>query len=646
MTTSFEVFPKKFDCKQVKKDKVEVWICCFQDAISFNEVLEEDSKKLLRLWLIDDASQWMLDIQSIADSESWDVSRWLEELKLKFGVKPSDKLGDIWKIAELRKDKELQWCDFNKEFKKYLNTIPSNLYTDEWVKQTYLKSIASVDKDIWWAVYKDNKGKILEVLIKEIEEISNEKEEGLRGVKDIEQDKKVGITKPESATTTSLTESKPETTGKEKSEIAELTDAFKNWVLLDQRKSTPQNPSNYRCYVCGKRGHYSKECPKSPFNERNERLKSESGANPGSSLLAIHSEIRECHADAMESIPNSAKRIRVDELINIPIRAVDPRQSRLGKPKKQAKKKPKPRTKMTEWPNRVLDSSAQISVRELLSLKPSLLNELLSCLRKSSFKESRSIFYAEKDQDKERSESLFTPSYILMRYGNQDLPILIDTGASYPLINQDILSKLGIQAIKMKNPLFIQLVSGKTIKLEEKCRMTLVMENDEVVLNFVIMENCAVSVLLGMDGCKSLKFRLYYDKNILSYKYNNSRGSVQLHSRETIYDELMDWESEHEGSDDSTDDEDSDDSQDEIVPLFYASLESEINGLGSPGPEELENSPEMEMSVPPQVSLVVERYSQLFKINEFTHPEIKDSVFDIIVPEDSSPPHCYLRRYL
>ncbi|OMJ28651.1 hypothetical protein AYI69_g1876, partial [Smittium culicis] len=132
MTTSFEVFPKKFDCKEVKKDKVDVWISCFQDAISFNEVLEEDSKKLLRLWLIDDAAQWMLDIQSIADSESWDLSRWLEELKLKFGVKPSDKLGDIWKIAELRKDKELQWCDFNKEFKKYLNTIPSNLYTDEW----------------------------------------------------------------------------------------------------------------------------------------------------------------------------------------------------------------------------------------------------------------------------------------------------------------------------------------------------------------------------------------------------------------------------------------------------------------------------------------------------------------------------------
>ncbi|OMJ27353.1 hypothetical protein AYI69_g3210 [Smittium culicis] len=107
-----------------------------------------------------------------------------------------------------------------------------------------------------------------------------------------------------------------------------------------------------------------------------------------------------------------------------------------------------------------------------------------------------------------------------------------------------------------------------------------------------------------MNGCKSLKFRLYYDKKILSYRGNNHRGLVQLHSRENIYDELLDWEREEERSDYDTEEEESDYSQDEIVLMYYASLESEINGIGSPEEEKTASLAEIIDSITAPVKLV------------------------------------------
>ncbi|OMJ26574.1 hypothetical protein AYI70_g55 [Smittium culicis] len=345
-------------------------------------------------------------------------------------------------------------------------------------------------------------------------------------------------------------------------------------MLLNQRRATPQIASSYLCLVCGKRVHYSKECPKSPLNESKNLSKQEPSGPPNKSLLDFNSEELERPADALISIPNSSKRMRVDEIINSPLKAVDHRESRLDKPKKSVKKKKtKPKARIPEWSTLILNSSAQISVRGLLSIKQSLLSEILSCLRKRNSAESCHIFYAENGNTEISNDKTFTSSYIMMRYKNRDLPILIDTGASYSLMNKEIVTKLGIPLKKMRKPIFIQSVSGKTIKLEEKCRITVVLENEEQIeVDSVIMENCAVPVLLGIDGCKSLKVRLYYDKNLLSYKFNDNRESVKLHSRENIYEELIDWESEE--SDTMTSTYESDESHDEILPLFYASLES------------------------------------------------------------------------
>ncbi|OMJ12898.1 hypothetical protein AYI69_g9221 [Smittium culicis] len=333
-----------------------------------------------------------------------------------------------------------------------------------------------------------NKGKTYDTLMKEIEDISKEKEEGLRRVEDQGPETKYKTKNLEPMAVTSAPVSTPETKNKEKSEIAELKDAFKSWVLLNKSKPTPQEQPVEARFWC----HSGKFSVGNTLRQCRMSRRS----------TGFHTEF--CEADQGG---------RLDQNTN----------------------------------------EGQGSGRQ-------------------------------------KNENSFDPSYILMRFEKHDLPILIDTGASYYLINKEL-------------------------------------------------------VLLGMNGCKSLKFRLYYDKNILSYRGNSHRGLVQLHSRDTIYDKLVDWMSEDKWSEYDTKDEEGDYSQDEIVPMYYASLESEIKGIEKSEVEELTSPAKIKDSIPAPVKLLVEKYRNLFSIDEFSHPKIKDAVFEITLPAYTSPPPCYLRRY-
>ncbi|OMJ27823.1 hypothetical protein AYI69_g2716, partial [Smittium culicis] len=180
MPISFEVFPPKFGGTKEENKTLVAWSTSFADAIAFNSCSSEVSINLFKLWLQGDAATWRMKLQPVATEEKWSLETWLSKIKIRFAREEID--GDLVTLSQMKKDKDKSWIEFNNEINAYINTIPKDLYTEKWLKKTYLEIVSRADLDIWKIIYKESKDEPLQKVMIEVVATSKLLSQGLQAI--------------------------------------------------------------------------------------------------------------------------------------------------------------------------------------------------------------------------------------------------------------------------------------------------------------------------------------------------------------------------------------------------------------------------------------------------------------------------------
>ncbi|OMJ09990.1 hypothetical protein AYI70_g10602 [Smittium culicis] len=272
----------------------------------------------------------------------------------------------------------------------------------------------------------------------------------------------------------------------------------------------------------------------------------------------------------------------------------------LGSVKKSQKKKKRTTGNKvapnTEWAKRVLESQAPISLKEVFILKPKLIKDFIKSLQQFEKKKERGILFAEyppSDTDSESNEDSGSESdedeevpplsYLTTYVNKEPIPLFLDPGAAYSIISAELLKSLRLYAVNLKAPIKIKPVSGKVVEILKEVELPIEFDDGIVVgIPFIVLKECDVPILLGLDACMRLKSKINYEEETYSINIRNKKHTYQLYSKEMLSDEFVA----------NTNIEPSE--IDESVPLLYASIESEISEAAYLDPSFVEVCPKTE----------------------------------------------------
>ncbi|OMJ07470.1 hypothetical protein AYI69_g11448 [Smittium culicis] len=137
----------------------------------------------------------------------------------------------------------------------------------------------------------------------------------------------------------------------------------------------------------------------------------------------------------------------------------------------------------------------------------------------------------------------------------------------------------------------------------------------------------------------ALGSRIRYDTGVMSVRIGSKRIKLQLHPRTALQEELEEKGSLDTDSDSDSESEPSDaENREESIGLFYAAQKQEIIS-----PEE-NYSNEGKNGLPQEITDLIKEFPEIFPNSIEELGEIKDSKFQIDVPDNESPPRCGMRR--
>ncbi|PVU92394.1 hypothetical protein BB561_003855 [Smittium simulii] len=592
----FEGLPEKFTGNSNSEQDVSTWVDKFKLVSDIKAWDETTQLKILELWLDGQAYEWYkrfkerlpkVTIQSALMSLTSEFSR--------------TKIGTLRELLEIDVEIDETIPIFNSRFMEIWNLIPPKYYTEEIVKETYLSKISEIDREIWWKLVQLADSKTPRSLMEEADTYYQIK-------------MKYG-TKPEK-TTKSVSVLNTEynrivQNSKNNDPLDELTQSIKELILLNKKSLEEKNVPT--CQNCGRRGHvtescYSKRKPKEgntdseqksmlALTTQNESINKSSNVtdppNPSKEVIIATAENKRIRVGDLlnNHYPGTTRKITVDNSQPKPMSILS----------KKSRKQPK-KTFRSLIPRRILDSPAPISNAELFKLKPELIksmNEEIKTLGQNSAKNY--LLYGIDAKDEEPK------TFILAKITNKEVPIFIDTGAMNSIIDYKVLNSLNITPSLLDTPHYIKPVGGARIALNHYIRLNVLLEEDfQLSATFLVMKDCAVPILMGMDILQENEANINYSHNVLTFSLG-SKCSVQLYSKEEL-DRLEDssWESE---------DEDNNSLSDNLV--MYASAKMNILDCS-----ESDNSIHSEADSGMIIS-VLSKYDHIFvdKMDTVIHPK-------------------------
>ncbi|OMJ21150.1 Transposon Tf2-11 polyprotein [Smittium culicis] len=603
-----DLFPSKFSGTEAESRVVEIWADRFKTAAAVNKLDEATAMSYFKLWTEDE---------------------WLKKLIEKFGK--VEFKGSIFELIKFNKDKDESMDVFNKKFAKYVPTIPKEL-----IKKVYLEIISGIDHNVWWQCTQLDKDLELDKVMEDAVKLMNVKDQ----------------LKPPAAEKKDPTPAESSSREEIQSVVDELAREMENLVLLSKNPAPRKDYSEVTCYNCQKKGHTSRICQQA-IGQGNQKKPDDKDKKILIAVKDLDSKITAMgeHINKrprFENILNRGKEVRVIEA-NVP---------RLGKINKKKKKTNNSRIEPeNEWSKRVLDSQAPISIKEVLALKPKLVKDLVKSLQYVGKSRKRNILYAEESEsESEESDSENDDaesegegeeeslSYLCTYINSEPIPLFIDPGAAYSIISSNLLKKLNFLTTKLKNPIRIKPVSGDTILVRHSVDIPIEFDDSTmVVINFIVVENCAVPILLGLNSCQRLKSKIDYESETFTIRNKKKKYIYQLYSKESLAQEFAD------------------NREDEIVqssvPLFYASIEAEIAdtsylGVGDFGAKNTESKDAiigriyegLEEKEFKKMESLIYSYSELFAKNIGDITGIKNSDYVLRVDNNVSPLASKLRR--
>ncbi|OMJ28611.1 Pro-Pol polyprotein [Smittium culicis] len=506
-------------------------------------------------------------MELISITTDWTLSNWLTKLKAKF-VKKSDRKGSIFMLSEMKKNDNEDMDAFNNRFQKYVTTIPADMRTDGLVKKVYTDILLTMDRDLWWNCSKLDEASKLEDLMNETSKMMEIKEQA-------------AIKKSTYKASEDARKLDPESTKMEKSErngiqasIDQLTREMRQMALLSQKEPPKRDFSDITCYNCNQKGHTSRVCKVKSSDEGKRNVYPEEKKI----MLALDKP----KANMVNFGGGNSKRPRLENLLNShdgdrgrnfmnPRRVVD--LPRLGSTKSLRKKKQAPNRAEhnPEWAKRVLESQAPISVKEVLNLKPKMIKVFIKSLQKLERAKEKNLLYAEysdsetssgseTSSDEEDIESL---SYLTTYVKHIPILLFLDPGAAYSIISEKLVLKLDLKPTKLKSSIKIKPVSGNVIEIRKGIELPIEFDDGSVVrIPFIVLSDCAVPILLGLDACMRLKAKINYSDETFTLTISKKNFTYQLYSKDMLDEEF----SENHNLE-----------NEESIPLLYASMESEIS---------------------------------------------------------------------
>ncbi|OLY82925.1 hypothetical protein AYI68_g2947 [Smittium mucronatum] len=524
--TLFEGLPSRFRGEESDVDTSEIWMKKFNIVSMLKKWSDETKVSVFKLWLEGNAAKWLekeesssANVKSMADWET----KFLSEFK--GNIKPQ--AGNLITLSQLNMEHGEHISNFNSRYRRYLHTIPKKMYTPEWVKESYIASLNKIDSDVWWKIAQESEALTYTEVIKEAERLVTLKDKHKYfNVKTAEQ-----VENPENSLSSKAESIK---IVRIENQIDSLTESMKKLSLLIQGNTNPDY-SQVICQNCGTKGHPTFKCRVK--SKLYVLTKKDSNYNqPKVGMIAIREET----ADITKIAAASNKRMRLETILG------------------------------EDYAPKVATNNDLSVSNKLAEMIPEVISGLQSLKRE---KIKRNVLWSLgnniRASDDENTEDDPEPvSYILLETGNRILPVFLDIGAANSIINISLVNDMSLPTFKLKNPFSLQPVSGPPFLVKEGVLINSKFEEDIIIpIEFVVINDGPVPIILGLDICQKLYSNINYKDETFTIEIEGKRYSTQIFSREALIQNkemLFDDVSE------------SDDSDEETKLVLYASARAEI----------------------------------------------------------------------
>ena len=122
------------------EDSVTVWCKKFKGVVTIKRWSEDVVLQMFELSLGGPAGDWKVRVSERDESSKfWSIENWLMALQQEFKSNYVEVINSFDGLFEMRVFRDETLSNFNNRYRRYLAYVPKDMYTEEGVKDIYLK---------------------------------------------------------------------------------------------------------------------------------------------------------------------------------------------------------------------------------------------------------------------------------------------------------------------------------------------------------------------------------------------------------------------------------------------------------------------------------------------------------------------------